>query len=112
MTLSKAQIKQQAINEAAKKFRDSIEGYKKRLAQLQEDYNNLWQRNCQLDKENEELKEEVNKLKEWNDRFMEFTNLSDADIQKTFEALKVQKELQEEEKRLFKFCNRYLQCMY
>ena len=64
MGMSKAQIKQQAINEAAKKFRDSIEGYKKRLAKLQEDHDKLWDRNCQLYKENEELKEEVNKLKE------------------------------------------------
>ena len=105
MALSKAQIKQQAINEAAKKFRDSIEGYKKRLAQLQEDYYNLWQNNCQLDKENEELKEEVNKLKEWNDRLMEYMKLSDSDRENQFATLKLEKELLEEEKRLFKFCN-------
>jgi hypothetical protein len=30
MALSTAQIKQQAINEAAKKFRDNIEGYNNR----------------------------------------------------------------------------------
>jgi predicted nuclease with TOPRIM domain len=87
------QIKAQAINECAKQFRSKIENFESRLKAQVEINRSYQQRNKELQAENLELKEQLEKYKDWNCRLQEYMDMKPDERKKAIQAYEMQEAL-------------------
>lgn len=89
MKETKKQIKAQAINECAKQFRSKIESLELRLKAQVEINQSCQQRNRELQAENIQLKDELEKYEDWNRRLQEFIDMTPEEREKIIQDSKL-----------------------
>ena len=89
MKETKKQIKAQAINECAKQFRSRIENLESRLKAQVEINCLVKKRNKELQVENLELKEQLEKYEDWNRRLQEFIDMTPEEREKIIQDSKL-----------------------
>ena len=94
------QIREELRRQMAKQHNDEIENQKKLKMQYWEMFVKSDKKCCELKKENDELKEKVAQLEDWNRRLMEFMDMSDEDRKAAIQEYAANAELSE-------FCNAY-----
>lgn len=96
------QIREELRRQMAKNYNNDLENLRGLLKKQQLISNDYWQRYQRAKSENDELKEKVKQFEDWNNRLMEFMNMSDEDRVAYVENLKKTKELNDIIKR-FRF---------
>ena len=94
------QIREELRRKMAKQHNDEIENLKKLRNQAWEQFSKADKESCRLKKENDELKEKIAQLEDWNQRLMEFMDMNDDERKVAIQEYAVNAELSE-------FCNAY-----
>ena len=89
------QIREELRRQMAKQHNDEIENLKKLRNQAWEQFSKADKEACRLKKENDELKEKVAQLEDWNRRLMEFMDMSDEERKAAIQEYQTNAELNE-----------------
>lgn len=105
-TKTTKQIKAQAINECAKKFRSKIENLESRLKKQVEINWSCQQRIRELQVENLKLKEQLEMYEDWNRRLQEYMDMEPDAREKAIQAYKTQEALNAKIEPIINFMSR------
>ena len=95
------QIREELRRQIAKQHNDEIENLKRLKDYAWEQFKEIDKEACQLKKENNELKEKVAQLEDWNRRLMEFMDMNDEERKAAIQEYQTNAELSD-------LCNNYL----